>query len=355
MQKNRTPLKNKTRPVLLLMNLIIFSLILLLPSYSKPFKSAPSKEGLIVKTANYPSDNIICLAASRDALWTGTTHGCSRYDGITWKIFQGSLLVPDSSSIFKSIPGNVPELKKNEINGFSILNDNIWMASDSGLLRFSTSSGRWIAFTKENSPVPTNYIQSVFAFDNTVIVGTWGKGLLIYKTNTSAFNLDQGTDFKGEYITSIAGDSRRILVGTLKNGLNIFNITQKKWKNISCNSGIIPSQKITAITSGEDKYYIGTDKGLLILDAGKGKNHLFTKVNSNIAGDSIKALQFHKERGLLYAGTTKGLSVFNGVSWQTFTTYHGLPENWITSIAVWNNRLWVGTYCKGLAFMELKK
>lgn len=333
--------------------LLIICISVCLPAISKSFKALPFEDGLFFKTKRYLSNNILSLGKTKNALWIGTTWGCCRYDGLTWKTFSGNKLVPDSSKLFTSIPGNVKEFTRNEINGFTSDRDNLWIATDGGLIRFNLSSARWLAFNKGNSAVSSNYIQSVYAYKDLIFAGTWGNSLMVYNRKKTSFDLDPGTNFKGTFITSITGDSKRILAGTLKKGINIFNINLNKWKNISLSSGIIPSNKVTSIACSKDRYFIGTNKGLTVLDIKKDKNRLYTTVNCNIASDSIKALLFDNKSGLLYAGTTRGLSVFNGVTWKTYTIADGLPENWITSLVIWNNKLWVGTYANGVAFMDL--
>jgi signal transduction histidine kinase len=61
------------------------------------------------------------------------------------------------------------------------------------------------------------------------------------------------------------------------------------------------------------------------------------------------------ENGFLWAGTDKGLAVFNGISWKTYTTEQSLPGNYINQvICTGKGGLWLGISGKGLYYLDLK-
>lgn len=61
------------------------------------------------------------------------------------------------------------------------------------------------------------------------------------------------------------------------------------------------------------------------------------------------------ENGFLWAGTDKGLAVYNGISWKTYTTEQSLPGNYINQvICTGKGGLWLGISGKGLYYLDLK-
>lgn len=61
------------------------------------------------------------------------------------------------------------------------------------------------------------------------------------------------------------------------------------------------------------------------------------------------------ENGFLWAGTDKGLAVYNGISWKTYTTEQSLPGNYINQvICTGKGGLWLGVSGKGLYYLDVK-
>lgn len=61
------------------------------------------------------------------------------------------------------------------------------------------------------------------------------------------------------------------------------------------------------------------------------------------------------ENGFLWAGTDKGLAVFNGISWKTYTTEQSLPGNYINQVnCTGKGGIWLGISGKGLYYLDMK-
>ncbi|PKK92082.1 MAG: hypothetical protein CVV64_01300 [Candidatus Wallbacteria bacterium HGW-Wallbacteria-1] len=345
--------KISIRPLSVTSLFILYITLFMFPGQCENFKPVPYKTGIFLAKPNYPSNFVQSLASLRDSLWIGTDAGLARFDGLTWKTFRGDHLVPDGKYRYARIRGNVPELGAGGVNDILPMDSYIWFATDSGLVRYQTVTDRWYVYNSRNSPLKTDYIQCVTPFTDKIVIGTWGFGITIHDPQSNLFSSQVGTGFQGKYILAVAADKFRICVGTLHNGLNIYSPRENVWENITAASGKIPSNRINALERDNKSFFIGTDKGLVIFNLENRSTSLITTVNSNLIGNNIKALHHDPQSGLLYVGTTDGLSIFDGTYWKSVNENQGLPQNWVSSVTTTGDEIWVGTHDAGIA--RLKK
>ncbi len=137
---------------------------------------------------NLPAEDVRSVAIDYDDnLWVGTTSGLRVLYGAS-RMFTQEV---SASTVVLKEGGNVGELLANqnikaiEVDG----NNQKWVATDgAGVFLFSEDGKKTIHhFTKENSPLPTNFIQSL-AYDNQsgkIFIGS-SNGLVAFQGNAFA-------------------------------------------------------------------------------------------------------------------------------------------------------------------------
>ena len=143
-----------------------------------------------------------------------------------------------------------------------------------------------------------------------------------------------------------------VAVGTA-NGLALFDAEGNLRQTFDRKTGLIASHVTDVLFrdggGGEPAMVVATPAGLSFFENGvissiyafQGlvNNHVYTLAELN---------------GILYAGTLGGFSaVRNGLVQASFTTANSkLRQNWITASAVFNGKLYLGTYGSGVVEME---
>ena len=186
---------------------------------------------------------------------------------------------------------------------------------------------------------------------------------------------------KDKIITCVKTDKKgNNWIGTL-NGLFCYNGVN--WKKITIKNSKLPSNTILCIEIKEDKKYIGTTQGLLIIDKvwkvydkynsalpsnkirsikafsedivwiatsqglvkykQKFQEVLSTK-NNGIKDDDFLSLNIDNEK-VVWAGTNKGLYSYKDKIWRVYTTKNSqIPDNYVWQIAIDSeNQKWIGT------------
>jgi hypothetical protein len=174
---------------------------------------------------------------------------------------------------------------------------------------------------------------------------------------------------KRNFVTFIAFDKNgNIWAGTFRNGIDVFTSSGKKIKHIE-NDNI---GEINYLHLQNDEIHAATSKGLWSFKAdfsveniAKGSvthfsddaiatnkglrigERLLTNVNGLPSNSTYTTLQFGKK---LYVGTLGGLAELqqNKVVKTWTDTNSKLTNNWITSLCLVNERIFIGTYGGGI-------
>jgi hypothetical protein len=148
-----------------------------------------------------------------------------------------------------------------------------------------------------------------------------------------------GEGARGErrvYCDSILIDGKYIWHGAYNAFRSDQNLTESK--EIGCN--VLPNSRITAICKDEDKIYIGTVDGFVVLD----KETLeFERFRKKLLEGSVLALA--SDGKYLWVGTEVGVTRFNKESCE-FTGFgyrEGFRGGLIFSLAVDESYVWIGT------------
>ncbi|MDZ7821593.1 MAG: two-component regulator propeller domain-containing protein [Candidatus Marinimicrobia bacterium] len=99
-----------------------------------------------------------------------------------------------------------------------------------------------------------------------------------------------------------------------------------------------------------DLLWIGTYNGGLVSFDGTDWT-VYNTSNSGLPDNRVSSLALDND--LLWIGTWGGLTSFDGTEWTVYNESNsGLPDNDVRSLAVDNDLLWVGTYWGGLASFD---
>lgn len=187
----------------------------------------------------------------------------------------------------------------------------VWISTQYGLNRYDGFQVK--TFNKQNSTIPTNDIAGLFLdSQNKLWLNTYGKGLVLYDKETSQF-ITYKHDEKDKYSlisnrvnTLIEGSDQNLWIGTEK-GLALLDIEEEKFYHFTPTSNI--SLNITALYDDS--------KGNIILGTSSSGLFRFNKLNKtftsiyNKISTSINVIIPLSSNRLLFATSGSGLKVYN--------------------------------------------
>ncbi len=264
-----------------------------------------------------PSSDVLCLAVGADGrVWAGTQKGVACFDGerfVSVPLFDSSV-----QSTFTDSSGNVWLASGNIVctcdgkNMQQLEGDVVAISQDhAGRLRLITD-------------------KHLYRYEN-------GEFVKWYWTE-NANVLDMCAFADGEIFVA-AENSLKTALGK-----------RLRWFNVTPETSKFPDSRIQAVAG--DKFgltWIGTDKGLVIYDAG---NHYVTKDKVNaLTSYNVKKILFGTS-GKRYVGTDIGLVIYDGAKRHFYGAEYWLPDGEVTAIAEADgNSVWVATH-KGISHIE---
>lgn len=237
---------------------------------------------------------------------------------------------------------------------------DLWIATiGNGLIRlsFKGSGDPEITYFNTSNGFPADNVKTVFEDREGIIwSGNYGDGLTrIVPAPFSAVKLNTGN--YGKNVTSVFASGQFQWIGTEKGLLKKESKTGNIMKLYNRRNGL-PEDIITAIYSANGKdFWIGTGKnGLFCLDEQNGTIKSWP-LGENAMSNAITQITGRGEK--VWVGTQKGLCLINTISkamtWYTINQ-GGLPHNFINSIYLdRNNILWVSTNSSILSFIKDEK
>ena len=304
-----------------------------------------------------PSQFVYSLTEDKNEnIWVGTDKGLVKFDKNLNKIKDYSKEVK-SSEIYRIKSDN---------------NDNIWVCtSDNGLFKISKDD-TVTQYTSGNSTksLPSNSVRDILIdFKNNIWVCT-DNGISKLNLNDETFHTYKSmpNDFNSlrnnETFCFLEDTNGLIWVGTY-NGISRFNSNNNfnYFKIDPLSENGLSSSMIHGIYENNDVLWIGTSNdGLNVIDRSTNSVYLLTAENSYLADNNIEDITGYDDK--VFIGTNNGLNVvsISSTSYyspltETYTTKDGLPSNKIRALFVDDkNYLWIGTN-KGLAILnpETKK
>jgi ligand-binding sensor domain-containing protein len=279
----------------------------------------------------------ICFTIDQDnIIWTGDWEGTLiKFDGTNAAVTEPGF--PDEGE---------PRFDYLDFRSLAVdENNNLWLGTGLGLIKYNGSSWTYYkleAITYSSDFTSTGVLwagsdnNSLYAFEEGVSLNWY------WRSNTGLPIND---------VTAVKCDgSDNSWIGLYHGGVSRFDGVF--WKVFNENNSGLPDNHITAIEEDDQKnIWIGTTKGLAVKQAIAlpGEEWIvYTPYNSALPGLSIRCL--HYGNGNLWAGTSLGLTRFDGENWETFNSDNSmLPDDGVRAITIDNDgNIWVGTYSSGL-------
>ncbi len=285
--------------------------------------------------SNLKSNNITAVTIdSKGGKWFGTDNGLVHYDDSNWTNYQLSM-----SNNY--IPSNQINYLAIEISPTA--GERIWVATDSGATVIGSIFDELtyaIPFQEKNTDLLSNNVKTVYIDNNRAKWFGTDKGLSrFYKSEWSNFTelnensmnqvLSVGGSVNGEiYIGTKGGGVSRFL----DNGIDAVTSASPydtEW------SGILSDTIYTLEVNGDGTQWIGTDEGLNLHKTTLTKDGWWVYLSDvGLVNNHVQAIATDST-GLVWIGTRKGVSSFNGKElWESFTVENGLSGNDIRDIAV---------------------
>ena len=181
-------------------------------------------------------------------------------------------------------------------------NNILWIGTTDGLISYNIKSGIVSRLTTANG-LSGNDISALYCtFDNSLIVGSKGKGITILKDSSkTGYQLDSY-----ETPTCFAeGKNNMLWIGTGSHGLLGFK-NGKIVKRYGIREGLLSNliNFINCDTLGN--LFIGTNKGLNKIDLATNKIYIYTKRNGFLGIEAKKNATFIDSEGCIWFGTVNG-------------------------------------------------
>ena len=302
-----------------------------------------------------------------------------REDASTFNTFCGyknGILIGSGNGLFMHTENGygyeikLPTRKRyvRQINELRQSGDQVWIASDGGLMLLDTNesvklyrANQLRPYSLVNDKVRRLYIDK----DNILWIGTIA-GVSRYASQLSKFNLLQYFDYKnttyGNNVYFTYEDKQSdVWLGTLSSGLiklNQNNTIERVYPKLG--AGETESRSVRSILQdSKGTYWVGTRlEGLFQIDPKTGKNKRVASVQQgNLANNTIRSI-FEDKNKTLWLGTNSGLAELdsNALKFTQYQADKAHRNNTVYQIAAHptENKLILATFRGGLQLFDYK-
>lgn len=297
------------------------------------------------------SNNIRSIAADADDVWLATNAGVSRYSqkDRRWTSYtKEDGLVSDNIYIVTS-------------DG-----EEVWFGTDNGVSRYRPAENKWETY-REKDGLISNKINCITRDRNYIWIGT-DRGLARFDTNISSWAArTQADGLTTDLVTSVAVEKDSVWVGTeikrgpyeddwswrenkRRSGINRYDKNTDSWNTYTAEEGLMSGQ-VSTIAADEDTVWIGTaDAGISCYSK---KDQAFVKSYSKseiLDTNNIKSIfvdGIYTWIGTANSGIYRYIKTTD--TWMQYTIRDGLASNHVTSIAVSGDEVWFGSNENGLS------
>ncbi len=270
--------------------------------------------------------------ASDGAMWFGTVEGISQYDGTVWTTFTTADGLGSNAvwAMYESSDGAM---------WFATGPDS--EVSEGGVSRYD---GSWQTFTTADG-VAGGRVTSIYqSSDGAMWFGMQPNrdastgGVSRYDGSWQTFTTADG--LAGQYVTSIYQSSDGAMwFGTRGDGVSRYDGT---WQTFTTADGLAENDVLSVFESSDGVMWFGTLTGGLSRYDGTWQT--FT-VDDRLAGNQVNSIYQSSDGAMWFAspaatdfdvraitGTSGGVTRYDGINWQTFTTDNGLAEGRVESV-----------------------
>lgn len=310
-------------------------LLLLAPVYAQPV----GKEGI---NTNKPLDALTMdkwstedglisnnltsvFQSSSNFLWITTFNGIQRFDGISFKLYDKTIISSLSSNGFYKT--------------FEDSKGNLWFCSQSsGIVKYSSNVFEQVLPEGKNSLSVRSIAEGD---DGKIWIGTNNEGLFVYENKLlSKVNLDEFENLN--IMDLLVGDEGALYLATINDGL--LKYVNGDLTKIAIGEGL-ENNALNTMTKAEDgTIYIGTLDGLYYVGASdKGSIDALKGVEINdIVIDDYENIWIAAEQGLFMINLADNV-------FKSFTPENGLPGAQVSGLTFdHENSLWLSTKKAGL-------
>ncbi len=233
-------------------------------------------------------------------------------------------------------------LPDNAISTIEFDGDDVWIGMWSGAVsRFSRSTSKLDIFNARNTKLPSDYVRDILVQKDKVWVATHN-GLAYYnKKDSKWYNVEAMKNYK---LKTISHDGISFYVSTLFKG--VFRSKDGNiWENI------VPSHSVLDILHVGDDLFIATPERGVLVYRGQKVEHFLPNV-------SAKTIIRDSNPDVLWIGTYgQGLLKINKNSGKILEEYGAkdIRSDYIESLLLIEDKLWVGTLESGVSIYDIKK
>lgn len=226
--------------------------------------------------------------------------------------------------------------------------NDVWIATHQGANRYVKSDDRWEVYTYQ-SGLNSNDVTAVAVDGDSVWIGTrFGLNQYDLKNNKfSSFKHKEG--LAHNHVTDILVDGRYVWIGT-KDGISRYDKTLNDWalKREKQERKILLN-RVNTIAADEEFVWIGTEGGVWRYDKSKDTWNTYTK-NEGLIDDNVSSIAIAD--GSVWIGTSDfGISEYSKADRtfiRSYTKNDLLKSDLIEAIASDGSSVWIGTAEFGL-------
>jgi ligand-binding sensor domain-containing protein len=272
---------------------------------------------------------------------------------IFWHLVISVLLIMIAVPVQAEVGDWKTYTNSNFIQQMLIVQDDLWCATSGGILRLQTGDGAIDKFTNVDGLGWIDVLSLSADRLGKLWFGTNGGGVSTYRPADDRWNTYTEFDgVAGKIASAVLATEERIWVGT-EEGISLFVWNEEQgeyfWKENYLSERRVPVRKVRDLLDRDDQIWAATEEGIArarywhpeyvpnLQDSASwityttGQGLLTNEVNCLALVDTI-----------LWAGTARGVCVFNGSAWTT--RMEGMPANTeIYALAVYQDTLRAGT------------
>ena len=248
-----------------------------------------------------------------------------------WQIYQPSTVVQDREK-----RGRISD----RILALQISAGQVWMATNTGLLKFDTKMQSWDWHHQEMGLV-SDRINSLGITGNTIWIAT-DHGLSRFGTLSGNWiNYVAERALPSADVLAIGEDTEGVWLATPK-AVSLFNPSTNRWKTYTNEEGL-GGGRVACLDVVGNFVWIGTDQGISRFDKSDQTWVYFRAAKSGLVADEITTTLVDGKQ--IWIGTHLGLNRYDNTTgeWTAFSTRLGLAGNRITDLAADPSYVWVGT------------
>lgn len=287
-------------------------------------------------------------------MWFGTKNGLSRFDGYHFRNYQINSLATKNKSYGSSF-----------IHSVCLIDDvTLWIGTEEGVFSFDLATEQYSKVTSIRDDLVFTILKDS---KNGIWIGTKANGLYYFNSKNSIpinyqSQKDEINSISLNQIRRLAEDKEgNIWIGTFGEGIDIFNPITKKFTNIRAGNtanDISNNYIISLYTDKKGNVWIGTFAGgLNVYDIDTKSFKVYKHAGANSLSDDIVRAIYHKDDSTIYIGTEKGLNILNtktnkiNVYKKNLSDRSSLSDNAVYSIFEDDEGgMWVGTYFGGVNY-----